>query len=115
MPPVKVKKPKVPAKAQLDQVYLLTRYYRAIGLNADELEILLAIFYHQVEHPGKMLTIKSIADQVGKVERSIQKYLTRLSASGALTVTSNMSEHGRLPNTYDLAPLFTAIAGVQHG
>jgi hypothetical protein len=107
MPPLKC------TSEQLEQLYLITRYYRRVGLSAEDLSVVLVIFFHQWEHPGEPLYVTSIALRLKRSRRFAQKHLADLQYKRVLSVSEQVLENGSLDaHSYDLSPLMQAISKV---
>ena len=105
--------PPVDAPSQLHRLYLVCKYYRALGITAAELEIVLAILIHQFDSPDVPLSNRMLAMLAGKVTRAVQIHVHVLSASELLIVKPTFrTDGGQEANTYDLSPLFAALEEV---
>lgn len=94
-------------------IYLTIRHYHTLGITLEELEVLLYILIQQHEYPEKRLYIHTIATDIGKTERAIQKHLAHLRAKHALITTQRFNaDGGRTASAFDCSPLITMLEAV---
>jgi hypothetical protein len=84
-----------------------------VGLTADEFQIMLHIMSFKFDVPGAEARpgIPTIAEQVGKTVRSIQRTIKRMEEKGALTVDRSKKGH---PNTYDFGGMVRQCRQYEH-